>query len=197
MCSARADALLRFQKERLAQITAGFRTPAQIAAYLLVAEKARHLTPAQIENVSREHNLNPLVLLRWCGFLNQAGAKGGPLPARWQTLATLSPEEFKNRGGATGGTVGRAARRRRFAHAACRSAPGNASAGPARPRRASGCLAGRLRCSSDCGRPRHSGNDKPGARGAVGPLRRRRRAETGHGRRGRVGGAALVCVCAR
>ena len=129
---ARADALLRFQKERLAQITAGFRTPAQIAAYLLVAEKARHLTPAQIENVSRERNLNPLVLLRWCGFLNQAGANGGPLPARWQTLATLSPEEFKNEA-APWRNGGPAARRRRFAHAACRSAPGNASAGPAGP----------------------------------------------------------------
>jgi mono/diheme cytochrome c family protein len=92
---ARSAAVLRFQEEQHALMTADLRTPAQIAAYLLAAEEARRLKPAGVETLSRDRDLNLFVLLRWRDFLTRTAERRAPLWASWHALATLSPKAFK------------------------------------------------------------------------------------------------------
>jgi hypothetical protein len=67
--ASRLDTILAYKRERIEEIRAEARQPDQVKRYLLVAWETRAMTAPQVENLSRERNVNHLILERWRAWL--------------------------------------------------------------------------------------------------------------------------------
>lgn len=60
-----------YKRQRIEDLRAEAREPVQVRKYLLAAWESREMTPPQVDNLSRERNVNLLILERWREWLKQ------------------------------------------------------------------------------------------------------------------------------
>src|SRR5262245_24309050 len=83
------EALLKYKKKRLAEISADLRKPARIAAYLLATRGIRRNRQATDEAKVEEEEINPFVLRRWRALLARFAEQHDPYWKQWHELAAL------------------------------------------------------------------------------------------------------------
>jgi hypothetical protein len=93
---AREGEIRKFKEKRHGEVVATYRTPAQIADYLLAAQEAKGGTEEQARTIARGKRLNAFMLQRWVASLKKAAESKDPVFAAWTAYAALPPSGFQD-----------------------------------------------------------------------------------------------------
>jgi hypothetical protein len=71
----RLEIIRKYKEQRIEELRAEAREPEAVKKYLLAAWESWNKTNPQVENISRERNVNLLILRRWLAFLETEAAR--------------------------------------------------------------------------------------------------------------------------